>query len=62
MESQLDQQQERAALANPAHAVNRAAAAGDGQAAEVKSPTALDLLRNLTRWFSDRYLELRSGS
>jgi hypothetical protein len=59
MTQQQEQQQERAALETLIHNVKRAAEAGDEQAAEVKASTPLALLRNLARWFSNRYLELR---
>jgi hypothetical protein len=43
-------------------AVDRAAAAGDDQAQTVKSRSVRTLIRNLTRWFTDRVLELQIGS
>jgi hypothetical protein len=46
-------------LAELQRAVDRAAAAGDDQAITVKSHSVRTLLRNLTRWFTDRVLELR---
>ena len=43
-------------------AVDRAAEAGDDQAQVVRSRSVRILLRNLTRWFTDRVLELRGGA
>src|SRR3954452_10352528 len=43
-------------------AVDRAAEAGDDQAQVVRSRSVRTLLRNLTRWFTDRVLELRAGA